>query len=155
MSCSVMKKQKLVGLLLISLVAAYLIWPEDVSGAITQINPLTEKHTVNCDLVVKRGLGNPYIDSYSCGVGGSCGGLSVSSLDVWGDYRGKAEMRIGGVIDRKDYTIGLGITSPAQTTIPFSGCVPDGSYGDGILRIYNGEGNAILDSRGFSAEVGA
>jgi hypothetical protein len=147
--CCAMKTTKVVGLLLLLLAAAYFVYPIQTGN---YFDSLTMKgHNVDCDVNIGRGLGNPYINSVSCSSGAECGGLS--SLTVIGDYAGNVEMDVDGKTVYGTYTVGLGVLTPAQTTVPISTCVHDGNQ-NVVIRILNGDKTAVLDTETSSVGVG-
>jgi hypothetical protein len=147
-----MKAIEAVSVLALMFGIVFVLYPQETGGAIDQIINPKPMHYAQCDVLLKRELGNPWIDSYTCSTGAACGGLAGLTSDLQtniGDYAGSIELKIGDKSQSGPYTIGLGVPfASANTQLRITKCVTDGSY-PAKLTLFDGSG-FILDKKEFT-----
>jgi hypothetical protein len=108
---------------------AYLMFPEQMGKIVKDIVNPVPKHYKTCNILLKRGVDSPWIESYTCSTGASCGPIAATSNNLQnniGDYVGKIKLDIGTNSMTSDYAIGMGtLFGSANLQLEMTQCIED------------------------------
>jgi hypothetical protein len=125
-----MKKIEVMAIIGLLIGGAYILYPEQMGKIIKEVVNPAPKHYKTCNILLKRDLGSPWIDSYTCSTGNTCSGVAAMAGELQnniGDYVGKIKLDIGSNSKTQDYAIGTGVPifGSANLQIEMTQCIED------------------------------
>jgi hypothetical protein len=137
---------------------AFMLYPEQMGKIVKEVVNPAPKHYKTCNILLKRDLSSPWIDSYTCSTGNTCSGVAAMAGELQnniGDYVGKIKLDIGTNSKTQDYAIGTGvpIIGVANLQVEMTQCIEDSTipYNSKII-LYDGAGT-VKDSKTFTITV--